>query len=148
MRLVLIALLVGSLLQIAQVPVTAAPAEQSAPPESPSGQNSAAQMTVRAGFEGYAKANGWLPIEVEVRNDGPDIDGEIQIVMSDASGNRSTYMRAPVIYSAPAVLPKRSHKRILMEGEMRLTGQRIQARLVEKGAVIAEQERVRLAREA
>jgi protein-disulfide isomerase len=139
MRVLLVALLVGSLLQIAQVPVTAAPAEQSSTPPGSTGQNSAAQMTVRAGFEGYGKANGWLPIEVEVRNDGPDIDGEIQIVVSDASGNRSTYMRAPVVYSAPAVLPKRSHKRILMEAEMRLAGQRIQARLLERGTVLAEQ---------
>jgi hypothetical protein len=140
MRVLLVALLVGSLLQIAQVPVTAAPAEQSSTPPGSTGQNSAAQMTVRAGFEGYGKANGWLPIEVEVRNDGPDIDGEIQIVVSDASGNRSTYMRAPVVYSAPAVLPKRSHKRILMEAEMRLAGQRIQARLLERGTVLAEQD--------
>lgn len=130
MRLLLVALLVGSLLQIAQVPVTAAPAEQT-----PS-----AQMTVRAGFDGLGKANGWLPIEVEVRNDGPDIDGEIQIVISDTSGSRSTYMRAPVVYSAPAVLPKRSHKRIQMEAEMRLAGQKIQARLLERGNVIAEQD--------
>src|SRR5687767_5714101 len=72
MRLLLVALLVGSLLQIAQVPVAAAPAEQT-----PS-----AQMTVRAGYDGLGKANGWLPIEVEIRNDGPDIDGEIQIVIS------------------------------------------------------------------
>ena len=130
MRFLLVMLLVGSLLQFAQVPVTAAPAEQT-----PS-----AQMTVRAGYDGLGKANGWLPIEVEVRNDGPDIDGEIQIVISDTSGSRSTYMRAPVVYSAPAILPKRSHKRFLMEGEMRLAGQKIQARLLERGNVIAEQD--------
>ncbi|MCC7371716.1 MAG: hypothetical protein IT306_25080 [Chloroflexi bacterium] len=130
MRLLLVVLLVGSLLQLAQAPVTAAPAQQTP----------AAQMTVRAGFDGFGKANGWLPIEVEVRNDGPDIDGEIQIVITDTSGSRSTYMRAPVVYSAPAVLPRRSHKRILMEGEMRVAGQKIQARLLEKGNVIAEQD--------
>ncbi len=73
MRLLLVVLLVGSLLQLAQAPVTAAPAQQTP----------AAQMTVRAGFDGFGKANGWLPIEVEVRNDGPDIDGEIQIVITD-----------------------------------------------------------------
>ena len=27
-------------------------------------------MTVRAGFDGLGKVGGWLPIEVEVRNDG------------------------------------------------------------------------------
>src|SRR5215212_4817322 len=75
MRLLLVALLVGSLLQIAQAPATAAPAEQT-----PS-----AQMSVRAGFGGLGKVGGWLPIEIDVRNDGPDIDGEIQIVVTDTT---------------------------------------------------------------
>src|SRR5215212_1703797 len=138
MRLLLVVLLVGSLLQIAQAPATAAPAEQSA-----SGQqgSSAAQMTVRAGFDGLGKVGGWLPIEVEVRNDGPDIDGEIQIVVSDTSGNRSgTYTRAPAVYTAPAILPRRSHKRIMLEAELRAAGQKMQARLVEGDNVVSEQD--------
>src|SRR5215208_1879576 len=137
MRLLLVVLLVGSLLQIAQAPATAAPAEQSA-----SGQqgSSAAQMTVRAGFDGLGKVGGWLPIEVEVRNDGPDIDGEIQIVVTDTNVSRGTYTRAPAVYSAPAILPRRSHKRIMLEAELRATGQKLQARLVEGGNVVSEQD--------
>jgi hypothetical protein len=130
MRLLVVALLLGSLLQIAQVPATAAPADQT-----PS-----AQMTVRAGFDGLGKVGGWLPVEVEVRNDGPDIDGEIQIVVTDSSASRGTYTRAPAVYTAPAILPKRSHKRIMLEAELRATGQKMQARLVEGGNVISEQD--------
>jgi hypothetical protein len=133
MRPLLVALLLGSLLQIAQVPAKAAPAEQGS-----TGQ--AAQMTVRAGFDGLGKVGGWLPVEVEIRNDGPDIDGEIQIVVSDTSASRGTYTRAPAVYSAPALLPRRSHKRIMLEAELRATGQKIQARLVEQGNVISEQD--------
>jgi hypothetical protein len=131
MRLLLVALLVGSLLHIVQAPATAAPADQT-----PS-----AQMTVRAGFDGLGKVGGWLPIEVEVRNDGPDIDGEIQIIVTDTSVSRGTYTRAPAVYTTPAILPRRSHKRIMLEAELRATGQKMQARLVDSaGGVVSEQD--------
>ncbi len=135
MKLLLVALLVGSLLHIAQVPATAAPAEQNSPGP---GQNPSAQMTVRAGFDGIGKVNGWVPVEVEVRNDGPDIDGEIQIIVTDTNVSRGTYTRAPAVYTAPAILPKRSHKRIMLEAELRNAGQKIQARLLEGGTIISE----------
>jgi hypothetical protein len=105
MRVLLVALLFGSLLQLAQVPATAAPVAQT-----PS-----AQMNVRAGCDGLGKVGGWLPVEVEIRNDGPDIDGEIQIVVTDTTVSRGTYTRAPAVYTAPAILPRRSHKRIMLE---------------------------------
>jgi hypothetical protein len=131
MRLLLVALLVGSLLHVVPAPATAAPADQT----------SSAQMTVRAGFDGLGKVGGWLPIEVEVRNDGPDIDGEIQIVVSDTSISRGTYTRAPAVYTAPAVLPRRSHKRIMLEAELRATGQKMVARLVDAaGSTVSEQD--------
>ena len=57
----------GTLLLGAQQPASAAPS---------------AQMTVRAGFDGIGKVGGWMPIEVELRNDGPDIDGEVQILVT------------------------------------------------------------------
>lgn len=137
MRVLLVALLFGTLLQLAQIPAAAAPADQSSTPP-PS--NGAAQMSIRAGFDGLGKVGGWLPIEIDVRNDGPDIDGEIQLVATDTTTTRGTYTRAPVVYSAPAVLPRRSHKQISLDAELRSTGQKIVARLVEGDNVIVEQD--------
>ena len=136
MRLLLAILALASLLAGAQQPALAAPADAPA-----AAQGAAAQMTVRAGFEGLGKVGGWMPIEIEVRNDGPDIDGELQIVVTDANtGRGGTYTRAPAVYTAPAVLPRRSHKRIVLEAELRPSSQKIQARLVEGEAVISEQD--------
>ncbi|MFN8524028.1 MAG: hypothetical protein U0821_13100 [Chloroflexota bacterium] len=104
-------------------------------------------MTVRAGFDGIGKIGGWLPIEVDLRNDGADLDGEIQIAVTDAAATRSPFMRAPTVYVAPAILPRRSHKRITLEAELRTNTQKIFARLVEGGNVVAEQE-VQLSRVA
>jgi hypothetical protein len=125
MRILLVVLALGSLLLVTPQPTAAA---------------ASAQMTVRAGFDGIGKVGGWMPIEVEVRNDGPDIDGEVQIIVTDTSVSRGTYTRAPTVYTAPAVLPRRSHKRLLLEAEVRATGQRIQARLVEGSTIVSEQD--------
>ncbi len=124
-RILLLALVLA-LLPLAVPPTTAA--------------QQATQMTVRAGFDGIGKVGGWMPIEVEVRNDGPDIDGEIQIIVSDTNTSRGTYTRAPTVYTAPAILPRRSHKRMALEAELRATGQRVQARLVSGDSVLSEQD--------
>src|SRR5205823_4974896 len=49
------------------------------------------QMLVRAGFDGAGKVGGWLPVDIDIRNDGDDIEGEIQIVVQDTATNRGTY---------------------------------------------------------
>ncbi|MDP8922314.1 MAG: hypothetical protein M3O34_05485 [Chloroflexota bacterium] len=139
MRLLFIVLALASLLAGAQHPAAGAPSD--APSTAPPAQGAAAQMTVRAGFDGLGKVSGWMPIEIEVRNDGPDIDGELQVVVTDTNtGRGGTYTRAPAVYTAPAILPRRSHKRIMLEAELRPTSQKILARLVEGEAIIAEQD--------
>ena len=64
---------------------------------------------------GLWKVGGWVPVEIELRNDGPDITGELQISVQDTTTNRGTYTRPPTIYSVPAVLPRKSHKRLTLE---------------------------------
>ena len=132
MRILLVVLMLGGLVLAVPPPTSA---------------QSSAQMTVRAGFDGIGKVGGWMPIEIEIRNDGPDIDGEIQILVTDTTASRGTYTRAPTLYTTPAVLPRRSHKRLTLEAELRASGQRIQARLLDGGAVVSEQD-VQLARVA
>jgi len=146
MRLLVAVLALAIVLVGAQVPTPAVALQAPAP--APPGASSAVQVTVRAGFEGLGKVGGWLPIEVEIRNDGPDVDGEVQIVVSEANNGRGgTYTRAPAAYTAPAILPRRSHKRVVIEAELRSTSQKIQARLVEGDTVISEQD-VQLSRVA
>ena len=98
------------------------------------------QMLVRAGHDGAGKVGGWLPVVVDVRNDGDEIDGEIQIVVQDTSTNRGTYTPAPTVFSAPAILPRRSRKQLQMEVRLPNTGQRIRARLVQGDAILLEQD--------
>jgi hypothetical protein len=56
------------------------------------------QMLVRGGFDGAGKVGGWLPIDIDIRNDGDDIEGEIQVVVQDTATNRGTYTPAPTVF--------------------------------------------------
>jgi hypothetical protein len=98
------------------------------------------QMLVRAGFDGAGKVGGWLPIDIDIRNDGDDIEGEVQIVIQDTATNRGTYTPAPTVFSVPAVLPRRGRKHLQMEVRLPNTGQRIRARLVQGDDVLLEQD--------
>lgn len=106
------------------------------------------QMLVRAGFEGAGKVPGWLPVFVEIRNDGEDIEGEIQIAVQDnSSSNRSASSSAPTLFTAPVSLPRRARKHLQMEIRLPTTSQRVRAKLVQGNDVILDQD-VQLARVA
>ncbi|MFN0072737.1 MAG: hypothetical protein ACKVVP_14735 [Chloroflexota bacterium] len=97
-------------------------------------------MQIRAGFDGLGKVGGWIPVEIELRNDGPDITGELQISVQDTTTNRGTYTRPPTVYSVPAVLPRKSHKRLTLEILLPSSAIRTQARLVEGTMTHLEQD--------
>lgn len=100
----------------------------------------AVQMLARAGFDGAGKAGGWVPVDIDLRNDGDDLDGEIQIVIQDGSANRGTYTLAPTVYSAPVVLPRRGRKHVRMEVRLPANSQKVRARLVQGEETLLEQD--------
>lgn len=98
------------------------------------------QMQVRAGFDGLGKVGGWVPVEVELRNDGADLSGEIQIQVQETTSNRGTYTRPPTIYSVPVVLPRKSHKRLSIDVMLPSSSIKTQARLLEGTSIVVEQD--------
>jgi hypothetical protein len=64
-------------------------------------------VQVRAGFEGFYKAGGWLPVTALARNEGPPLNGRLELV-ADPSANGSGN------YSTAAVLPTHSSKRLTL----------------------------------
>jgi len=67
-------------------------------------QTTGLSMSARAAFDGYFKYGEWLPVWVELENNGPDLEAEIQIAVRGSSGE--------VIYAAPVDLPTVSRKRV------------------------------------
>ncbi|HLY66160.1 MAG TPA: hypothetical protein VKU60_11555, partial [Chloroflexota bacterium] len=84
----------------------------------PSGEGVAApaapSIAVKLGFNSMAKVGGWLPVSVQVGNEGSTVSGELQIQIDDSAGGtrqRSAFtFRPPTVYTVPASLPSHSHK--------------------------------------
>ncbi|MGI8916550.1 MAG: hypothetical protein ACR2JY_22725 [Chloroflexota bacterium] len=62
-------------------------------------------MQVHVGFDGFYKAGGWLPVTAFARNEGPPLDGRVEL----AAGNPASLSGN---YSAAALLPTHSSKRV------------------------------------
>ncbi|MEZ4660007.1 MAG: hypothetical protein R2911_20820 [Caldilineaceae bacterium] len=91
-RLLLTIWLIGLIFLLTPHPLYA----QSAPP--------GLTMQARAAYDGYFKFGEWLPIWVELENNGPDLDAEIRVKLTSNAG--------PVTYAAPVALPTGSRKRL------------------------------------
>src|SRR5690349_10156306 len=61
------------------------------------------QLNVQAGFGGYIRAGGWAPVQVQLSNDGPPVNG-----MVDAAIQNGKHVFTPV------QLPNNSSKQITL----------------------------------
>ncbi len=130
-------MLVATLLGAAN-PVASAPADQ--PAEAPN-QTTSVRMDVRAGFDGAGRAGGWVPLEVDLANEGSELRGEIQVVVQQGGG-RSTFTPVPTTFTLPVVLPRLSNKRFMLDVNLPSASNRVTARLVRapSGETVAEQD--------
>jgi hypothetical protein len=88
-------------------------------------------LDARAGFEGYYKVGTWVPVQVTVANEGPDIEGEIQVIAADSQPSQ-------VLYTQRATLPTRSHKQYTLHVLVGNYARELDARLVQEGKVLAK----------
>src|SRR3954468_18247438 len=95
------------------------------------------RMTVRPGLDGVVKLGAWFPVEVTVANAGADVSGEVQVTV-DGIENRGAFNRPAMVYAAPAVLPKQSNKRFVVEVFLPNPVERLTAKLVADGNVVSQ----------
>jgi len=60
-------------------------------------------MLAYPALDGYFKYGEWLPVWVEIENNGPDLRGEVRIPISNSSGT--------IIFTTPVELPSGTRKR-------------------------------------
>jgi hypothetical protein len=147
-RLVLATLLLVTILLGGALPAAfaqSAPDNTSSTPtdtsSSDSGGSDTVHMDVRAGFDGVGRVGGWLPLDVDLTNQGDEVEANVQVVVSGGTG-RSTYMPVPTTFSLPVVLPRMSHKRFTMSVNLPNTNNKFTARLVSTAdsSLITEQD--------
>ena len=100
------------------------------------------RMDVRAGFDGAGRVGGWVPLDVQLVNEGSEIKANVQVVV-DQPGGRITYSFVATTFSLPVVLPRLSNRRFSMEVNLpNATNNRLTARLVREpgGEMITEQD--------
>jgi hypothetical protein len=113
-----------ALLLLASLPATAV-AQESANPIT---------LTATAGFDSYYKGEEWIPVYVNLTNDGPPIDGYVQL-RTDANSPGDQ-----LIYRAPISLPTQSEKRVLLYTTLPNLNTRLQIELVSGNNLLAETE--------
>src|ERR1700704_852249 len=100
------------------------------------------RMDVRAGFDGAGRVGGWVPLDVQLVNEGSELKAQVEVVV-DQPGGRSTYSYVPTTFSLPVVLPRLSNRQFTMEVNLpNATNNRLTARLVRApgGELITEQD--------
>ena len=108
-------------------------------PAAPAGAADAVKLSVRPGLDGMVKLGTWFPVEVQIANSGADLNGEVQVQVEGVD-NRGIFNRPPVVYSAPAVLPRQSNKRVVVEVYLQNPTDKIGAKLVSSGQTVAQAE--------
>jgi hypothetical protein len=114
----------------------------SAPDGQDTANPSAVRMDVRAGFDGAGRVGGWIPLDIQLVNEGSELRANVEVVV-DQPGGRSTYSYVPTTFSLPVVLPRLSNRRFSMEVNLpNATNNRLTARLVRSagGELITEQD--------
>src|SRR5919205_2407796 len=135
MRNVVAVLLLASLLLGGVQTAASAPDDQADTP-------SQVRMDVRAGFDGAGRVGGWVPLDVQLVNEGSELRAQVQVVIQQGGG-RSTYTLVPTTFSLPVVLPRLSNKRFTMEVNLpNAQNNHLTARLVKAGGgeLITEQD--------
>ena len=94
----------------------------------------AVKLSVEAGLDGYYRVGQWLPVRAQLQNDGPAIDGRVEVVLPRPNGGEVTYRY-------PVNLPTQSHKEIALYVSPQEYISRLQIKLFDQaGQLIASQE--------
>jgi hypothetical protein len=101
-------------------------------PPSLAQEEPAITVDVQAGYDGAYRLGDWFPVIVTIANDGPDVRGTLEWRFSGRD-DEPTFQRA-------IDLPRGSRKRITMDVFARDLVRSGQIRLLDDGAVLAEQE--------
>src|SRR3984893_13795008 len=104
--------------------VASAPDAQDAPTAA------SVRMDVRAGFDGAGRVGGWVPLDVQLVNEGSELKAQVEVVI-DQPGGRSMFSFVPTTFSQPVVLPRLSNRHFTMEVNLpNATNNRLTARLM------------------
>jgi len=122
------------LLLLAFVAPAASTSAAGAPPQPVATATPSLSLQVRAGFDGYYKVGGWLPVEAIATNEGQPVVGTISLHQDSASPLAATYgvtaslpthSRKLLSFTAPALTGATTRTVVLSQGSRTLLEQSI-----------------------
>jgi hypothetical protein len=103
-----------------------------APNTARAAQNKQVQLSVQAGYQGYYRANSWVPLLVTVTNTGPDLSGKLRVTGFGTSGLSAGE------YTTDIDLPNQSSKQVFLYVTLG-PAQQVKVELVTEFGVVADQ---------
>lgn len=64
-------------------------------------------LRAEAGFDGIARENNWVPVTINVANNGPSLEGELRVLVRGSGTSE-------LVYSTPLSLPNQSNKQVTL----------------------------------
>jgi hypothetical protein len=116
------AILITAFLALAVGPSRLAQAQDSTPGLS---------VKAQAAYQGYFKYGQWLPIWVELENEGSDLEAEVQVQITGSGGTTT--------YAAPVSLPSVSRKRLAVYVLPNNFSRELQVQVVSQDELLASQ---------
>lgn len=89
------------------------------------------QMTVTPAYSGYFKYGEWLPVWIELENQGRDLDGEVRVQVSGSQGT--------LVFAAEVSLPSGSRKQFPIYVLPNNFSRELEVRLVSGGKTVVTQ---------
>jgi len=89
------------------------------------------RLSATPAYDGYFKYGEWLPIWIELENQGKDVDGEVRVQVTGSQGT--------TVFAAPITLPTGSRKQFPLYILPNNFSRELQVNLVSKGQVLATQ---------
>lgn len=99
--------------------------------DAPPARAQTVSIVVRAGYDGLFRENYWLPLYLQVSNDGPAVEGRL-VVRPETSG--SSILNA---YSLPISLPEGSRKTAFLYITARSFASQVRVELMDEAGVVA-----------
>jgi hypothetical protein len=95
-------------------------------------QNNNIVLKLEAGYEGYFRPEQWVPLLINVSNNGPDISGELRVTSSNTSALSAG------AYSTPIELPMNSSKQVFLYITLGYGAGDVKVELANRDGIIAD----------
>ena len=97
-------------------------------------------LQVKAGFESHYRDGNWIPVQITLRNDGPDFEGNLSLISPTPQFQLSTSQGIPSDYQVSISLANGAQKRVIMYLPLYFDVQNVTVKLLNSsGQIVASQ---------